>query len=134
LPLPVDLACHGRSGQVLGERSTQEPVGVDIAPWRQAIADLRDDPDAEVMVALPDLVLPPLPPVPASAAPPIRMLPVCKLPSQPAPPDDGDPALVSTDEPTLRRVKQGGLPPPMSATAAASTSHSGSGVSCETLR
>jgi hypothetical protein len=82
VPMPASV------GAVLGSSMTMADVNrADPGPWRAAVDALKADPQAAIEIALPDATVPMPRTRPQEAIPP-------------APPDDGDPALVPvTDHP-----------------------------------
>jgi hypothetical protein len=84
---------HGLSmivRSVLGEPTSQDLLAADAKPWKQALINLRNDPETEIEIPLPKPVLPPVPRPYSGAGPVIRMIPIRKF--EPVPPEDPSPA------------------------------------------
>jgi hypothetical protein len=77
---------------VLGDLTVQDISNIDTRDWKQAITDLRRDPDADITIPLPPAVVRPLPMV--QIARPVQFEPV-----PPEAPDDGDPGLITEEPP-----------------------------------
>jgi hypothetical protein len=80
----------------IGVVSNQDVISRNTTPWRGAVNALQADPEADIQIELPDLMLPPLPPPPTGLRTVTVMKPIQRdpLPSM----DDGDPNLVPVDD------------------------------------
>jgi hypothetical protein len=100
------VAGHGDLGLALSVRdaigalSNQDMLVANPSPWREAMNALQADPESEVMIELPELIVK-APPAPSSGIRTVitmRSKPISEPPIPPGPQDDGDPSLL--DEPT----------------------------------